>query len=83
MKVSTAEEIARRELASRACLKLLDGDAWPEHEPVPMAYGTPEGFPSGCWVVYVESDPHRVGASTVLVIRKEDGSVLFHGETGE
>ena len=76
--VDAAETIARATLAARIGLVVSDGDVM-RGRPT-WFYAAPAGFPRGYWIVRVEGDGSRTGPSTIVVIRKTDGQVVFEGE---
>jgi hypothetical protein len=65
-------------------LKAIDGDTdkWP-FRPPEGAYGAPEGFPAGCWVVYVRRLQIMIRSSEIVGISKDDGQVVFYGDAGD
>ena len=78
-----ARQIAVRALTAGLELDVRDGDNWPAGRLVPTIYGLSEEFPAGHWVVLVGDPKPHIGSSEVVVVRKRDGEVLYHGEVGE
>jgi len=77
-----AESIARKELeaiASRQQLEVIDGDQFPDGRRQPMLYGGPEGFPCGCWIIYLEPRGDRLESSQIIVISKSSGQIVYSG----